>query len=267
MGVWELSRLGVGSLNSIDQRQFEGGNSSDRSKTAAGDAAEHRGALMAGTLARPVLRVEGKNDLFVIANLLRRHDVDCDPKTKLFDIETAEDLSDAGTESVDALLEYFQEAVLQSAGRPIGFVLDANGDLSRRWKQVSTRLKKLGVVPPEAAVPAGLIARVDNYDTTVGVWIMPDNKQPGKLEDLLRGLIGARNRLIRHAEAATDQAINHGAKYRKVDRIKAVLHTWLARQRVPGHPFGTAVNARYFGHASPAAKAFVAWFKALYGIS
>jgi hypothetical protein len=107
---------------------------------------------------------------------------------------------------------------------------------------------------------------VPTVDTTLGVWLMPNNRDPGKLEDFLRGLIGSRNRLIRHAESVTDRAVDHGAKYRRVDRIKAVLHTWLAWQRVPGVPFGTALNNKYFGHASPTAKAFISWFKTLYGI-
>lgn len=221
---------------------------------------------MAGTLERPVLRVEGRNDKFVIANLLRRHDVDCDEKTRQFDIQTAESLSDSGTESVDALLATFEVAVRQSVGRPIGFVLDANGDPLRRWKQIIARLKRLGVEPPESPVPAGLIEPVEEFKTTVGVWMMPDNRQGGALEDLLRGLIGPRNRLIQHAETATDKALRNGAKYRKVDRKKAVLHAWLAWQRVPGLPFGLAVSARYFGHRSRAAKAFVSWFKRLFEI-
>ena len=50
------------------------------------------------------------------------------------------------------------------------------------------------------------------------------------------------------------------------DSDKAVLHTWLAWQQVPGLPYGTAMRARYFRDDSPAAQAFVSWFRTVFSI-
>ena len=56
-------------------------------------------------------------------------------------------------------------------------------------------------------------------------------------------------------------------RFPPVDRLKAILHTWLAWQQEPGRPYGTAVGARFFRHDSPAALAFLAWFKRLFSVS
>lgn len=221
---------------------------------------------MAGPMQRDVLHVEGKNDSHVIRHLLKRHGIECDEKAGPVEIRTPRGQNQSGAEGVEALLDVLEFAVRQAAGFRVGFVMDANGNLQRRWKQITARLKHVGLTVPTNPPAPGLISAVTTYNTTVGVWVMPDNQHDGTLEDLLHGLIGRRNRLIRHAESATDKAKNHGALFRKVDRLKCVLHAWLAWQMVPGLPYGAAVNAHYFGHGSPAAKAFVAWFKALYAI-
>jgi hypothetical protein len=221
---------------------------------------------MAGPMQRDVLHVEGKNDMHVIRHLLRRHRIECDEKTGSVEIKTPRGQNESSAEGVEALLDVFEFAVQQASGFRVGFALDANGNLQRRWRQITARLKHLGLTPPRMPPKQGFISAVSDYSTTVGVWVMPDNQRDGTLEDLLRGLINRRNKLIRHAESATDKALDHGAKYRNVDRLKSVLHAWLAWQRVPGLPYGAALNSQYFGHASPAASAFIAWFKTLYSL-
>ncbi len=59
--------------------------------------------------------------------------------------------------------------------------------------------------------------------------------------------------------------MRQGAAFPEAKRLKAVLHTWLAWQERPGVPYGLAIKARYFGHDSPAARAFVEWFRRVFG--
>ncbi len=92
---------------------------------------------------------------------------------------------------------------------------------------------------------------------------MPDNRRSGALEDFLRDLIVQGDKLINHAESSTERAREIGALFNEQDFKKAVLHTWLAWQEMPGRPYGTAINACYFGANSAAAGAFVSWFRKL----
>ena len=68
--------------------------------------------------------------------------------------------------------------------------------------------------------------------------------------------------LLDYARESTENARAHGARYPEAvgGTTKAVLHTWLAWQKEPGLPYGTAIRARYFRHDSPVAECFVKWF-------
>ncbi|NLS94530.1 MAG: hypothetical protein GXX96_20430 [Planctomycetaceae bacterium] len=96
---------------------------------------------------------------------------------------------------------------------------------------------------------------------------MPDNQHDGKLETFLKSLVDTDDKVFHHALKSTKQAIGIGATFREVDRPKAEVHTWLAWQETPGLPYGSAIRAQFFGHDSPAAVAFVQWFRRLYGLA
>ena len=69
---------------------------------------------------RAVLRVEGKDDKYVIENLLSRHGID----HTVVDIRWSKQGDDDGGK--DRLLEGMRLAVTTSTGRAVGFVLDAD---------------------------------------------------------------------------------------------------------------------------------------------
>lgn len=213
--------------------------------------------MMADSPSKPVLHVEGKDDEHAIVHLLIRNGIDSSQVPRV---------EQAG--SVEGLLEGIEEAVMFGSGRAVGFVLDADSPLSARWDAVRDRLRRVDVSPPEAPLAEGFTGSSAKYGTRVGVWLMPDNQHDGKLETLLRTLVTEDDPLIDHADTSTGTAKKLGAKFSDPDREKAVLHAWLAWQEEPGKPYGTAITARYFRrHDSPAALAFVAWFKRLYGIT
>jgi len=226
------------------------------------------------TQRRARLHVEGKDDLFAIVNLLERHAIDCSERSRTFDIKKSADGAPAGTESVEALLNGMDLAIRQSRGAPVGFVIDADwegvsGGLKSRWQAVCDRLRAAGA--PKDAIPSsppsdGLILDIPRWRARAGVWLMPDNQRDGTLEDFLQELIAEGDVLIEHATEATAEATTLGAGFPEVHRTKAQLHTWLAWQEKPGQPYGIAIKARYFGHDSPAAIAFVDWIRRLFDI-
>ena len=202
---------------------------------------------------RPKLYVEGKDDIHAIRNLLVRNGI---PDSSLSEIKE--------TEGMENLLGIIKTAVSVSSDRPVGFVLDADDKPLARWSAVCARLREFELDPPQDMPADGYVTDVEKYKTRVGVWMMPDNTEAGALEELLMGLIDKDDCLLPLAELSTKEARGKGAKFPIPKRSKAVLHTWLAWQKTPGRPYGSAINQQIFRHDSPAALAFVAWYKRLF---
>ena len=209
-----------------------------------------------------ILRVEGKDDVHAISHLLMRHGVDCEAVA--VDIRSPDDGGDETTGGRNALLEGMQTAVMSGTGRAVGFVLDADTAPENRWNAVRDRLIGVGIEPPSEIPTGGFVGEVDAVQTRVGVWLMPDNRRSGALEEFLQDLVSSNDSLLPIAEQSTQRAKERGARFPDSDQIKAVLHAWLAWQARPGLPYGSAVRARYFSHDSAAALAFVEWFKRVF---
>ena len=133
-----------------------------------------------------------------------------------------------------------------------------------------SRLRQVGLDPPPAVPPPGFVGDSTEYSARVGVSLMPDNEGEGQqgegtLERFPETLVREAEPLLPPAREATRQAkTDHEAVYRDVDVRKAELHAWLAWQREPGLPYGTAIKARFFRHDSPVATRFVAWFRRVF---
>ncbi len=215
---------------------------------------------------RPNLHVEGKDDLHALIHLLERHGVSFDPE----DFRDGFNKPPMLVESkggVEALIEGITTTIQAATNQAVGFVLDADAPVLDRWSQVHHRLTEAGVEAPVDGPPAeGFIGESAKFKARVGVWLMPDNEQDGKLENFLRTLIKDGDPLIAHVQESTDRARVLGATFSDFDTIKAVIHCWLSWQAEPGKPYGQALTARYFEHNSAVADRFVAWFKRLYGL-
>jgi hypothetical protein len=221
---------------------------------------------MAETLVRSRLHVEGNDDQHSVVHLLIHNGVRYDPEK--FELSPPELPKLVQIKGIDPLIDGIETAVKTSTKRTVGFLLDADSPLIDRWRRVAHRLKNVGVPNlPERPPTEGFIGESAEFKTRVGVWLMPDNIQDGKLEDFLMTLVKENDPLIGHARSSTGEARKQGAIFSEPDTIKAIIHAWLAWQEEPGLPYGTAIKARYFRHDSPIAATFVKWFKTLYNIT
>ena len=144
----------------------------------------------------------------------------------------------------------------------MGFILDADGAPAVRWRAVRNRLEDVGLALPLEIPAGGFVGDSVSFRVRVGVWLMPDNRRSGALEEFLRDLVNNEDAaLLQLAETSTTSAKERGATVPEAKRLKAILHTWLAWQQRPGVPYGLAIASRYFRHNSPAALAFVEWFR------
>ena len=209
-----------------------------------------------------ILRVEGKDDTHAIVHLLLRHGVDCESIPVRIKYARGDEEDPSG--GADRLLAGMQTDVNASTGRSIGFVLDADAVPRDRWNAVCDRLKGVGLTPPNEIPKEGFVEDASTIQARVGVWLMPDNRRSGALEEFLRDLIAIQDPLLPIAKESTSRAKEQGARFPESDRRKAILHAWLAWQERPGVPYGIAIQAKYFGHDSAAALAFVEWFRRVF---
>ena len=184
------------------------------------------------------LIVEGRDDQWSIIALTTRNGWDWNnPSPYLPYINNAEGVENA-LEAIDVSIRTYHR---------VGIVLDADIAPMDRWNAVRTRLSPSGLSLPDSPRSEGTI--IEGHGKRFVVWLMPDNRSPGKLEDFLAVLIPPEDRCWPWAEQAT---------------LKARIHTWLAWQQEPGLPFGTAITAATFAHNATLATTFVKWMTQLY---
>ena len=199
------------------------------------------------------LLVEGTDDQYVIRHICGVRSI-----TESFQIVPLEGV-DAVFERIPIELKFAQE------GDIVGIVVDADEDPKARWDAVRGRLAETGFSDVPARPQAGgtiLDAPGSLLLERVGVWIMPDNRNSGKLENLLLSMIPEDDDLFEHATGCIESIAN--PRFGEKDREKALVHTWLAWQAEPGRPYGTAIAAGFLDHDVPDVDAFAAWLDGLF---
>ena len=148
----------------------------------------------------------------------------------------------------------------------LGVVVDADGDAVARWNQLATCCGNEFEELPNR-IPAEGLQVVHSGDVRFGVWIMPDNRFTGMLEDWLVRLIPARSRpLYELARNCVAESKRQSAPFRDVHRTKAEIHTWLAWQDPPGLRLHEAVNPAVLDPTGPESRPFVNWFRSLFRV-
>jgi len=165
------------------------------------------------------------------------------------------------------LLEAFPVRLKESEISAVGVVLDADTDLPARWQALKHRLVAAGYTntPDQPALegtiltppPATLLPRF-------GVWIMPDNRSSGILEDFLQFLVPGESPLFGHAKSSVQGIPLGERRFTDLAEPKAIIHTWLAWQKEPGKPFGTAITAKFLDPNVPQVDVLVRWLKQLF---
>ncbi|MDE0406381.1 MAG: hypothetical protein OXN81_00850 [Alphaproteobacteria bacterium] len=206
---------------------------------------------------RSSLFVEGADDLHALSHLLRRRGV-TDGTPGFPKIEHKD-----GWQGV---LQTIEIRIRFGTERRLGFVLDADGAPEDRWRRIERALQNTGLNPPETLPAEGYVDFCEPFGTHVGVWLMPDNRRRGAIEEFLLDLVRPNDPLLEHAARATAQASTIGATFPETARRKAELRAWLAWQESPGLPYGSAMAADYLDSGHPAAIPFVDWFSRLFGL-
>ena len=159
------------------------------------------------------LLVEGETDKRVIPYLMEANGVAWPDSPPVF-------IEPYG--SVDEILKpAVIELELAASGlEALGVVVDANGDAGQRWKDVKTWCSNEFADLPEQ-IPAEGLELVHSDGARFGVWIMPDNRFTGMLEDFLVRLIpDDSRRLYELARNCAAEAKRNGAPFKSLFRVQ-----------------------------------------------
>lgn len=202
------------------------------------------------------LLVEGPDDLFVIARLRELNHLEDNVFIKVCG-------------SVEKAIELFRILIDKQAAsnRVLGIVVDADAAISGRWQRISqilTDSKKYNV--PEVLPEEGLVLYpIDADDPKIGVWVMPDNRLNGMLEDFLVMLAVNDKELLDEVDVTLERIESKELnKYKAVHKAKARIHTFLAWQEEPGTSMGNAIAKSYLKADSDQAVLFVNWLRDLF---
>ena len=197
--------------------------------------------------ASKVLLVEGVNDKHVVRNLRQRL-----APTLTFDC-----LDKGG---IDNLLKAIPLEIKAPGRRTVGIMADANENVPARWRAIADRLSGAGVPPPDALDRKGVIIQ---GKPRVGVWLMPDNDQPGELEDFVVKLVPECDPVWPRARKYIEDIPRDESKFREHKAVRAKLYAWLATREEP-QQMGTAIGAGSLVADPPAAEDFVNWLRRLF---
>jgi len=203
---------------------------------------------------RSILLVEGKDDEHVVKHLCNHYDLP----------HIDEIVEHEGFEN---LIIAFPTRLKESDLGSLGVLVDADSDPTNRWQALRDRLHLAGYadVPDIPALNGTILdPPPESLLPRLGIWLMPDNRTAGALEDFLRLLVPADSTLLDHAEKSIDAIPREERRFALADRPKALIHTWLAWREKPGRPLGTAITARFLDADLAEVKPFVAWLRALF---
>jgi hypothetical protein len=231
-----------------------------------------------------VLLVEGTSDAHVLLNLLQinfgsKEDEKVKRVPNKFRIEIRNiELVIKAKIGVLKLLDDLDEELDSSDLKTLGIVLDADAEvdssalqadvlapLKARWESIVNRLVGLGY-------SASLFPSVPNADGTiieqaslpkVGIWLMPDNKSTGMIEDFLKPNPENDPRWIL-AQKCVEEARQYLAN---IPINKAKIYTWLAWQAKSGLPLGQAISNAFIKSDAPDTKVFADWIKKLFDLN
>lgn len=205
---------------------------------------------------KSVLLVEGKDDQHVIWALLEHYRV---PDTFIVnDCDGIENL----------LREVSLRLTTPTMYKCIGVVMDADVNIKGRYDSFRSILEATGVYDfsqTSLSETGTLIKPSDENYPVLGLWLMPNNRSNGMLEDFVMTLADENDALMSESDAVLSslegRSIN---RYAQVHRSKAKIHTYLAWQEEPGKPMGQAITAKVLHAESESAKIFVEWIRELF---
>ena len=214
-----------------------------------------------------VLLVEGQDDKHMVGQL-------CD-QCPLFSadrsghdwsvtlISNSQTFAIKETGSQSELLDAIHLEVAVSGRKVLGMVLDADRDLKKCWANIEEKFSQTRVQLPVVPDPAGTIVHEQDLHPRIGIWLMPDNKSRGELENFALRMMSRHDAIWPLSRSYIDNIPEGDRKFRPSQTDKAKLYAWLATRREPGR-MGAAVGAGDLEINGPLCRDFFKWLVRLF---
>lgn len=231
-------------------------------------------ALLSKAKRKNYLYVEGSDDKNVFIHLLNYHGITTpDPSQRGYFKGRDEHFEIKACDGINNLLEVFKVALKGDAdNKRYAIVVDADTDINTNTGNIANWQKLRSIVHdfgysnvPLAPKDSGVIIKQEGLPV-VGIWLMPNNRLPGAIEDFVSFLGPYDDELWSIAEEALKQAKSVKCNFRPSYTMKAHLHTWLAWQEEPGIPMGLAITKKYVNADAPHALQFVSWLRNVFAL-
>jgi len=165
----------------------------------------------------------------------------------------------------NALIEQIEAPTVTN----VGIIVDANSKGPKaRFDSVKNTLKQY--LPEvnnwefEENPEAGWVTEVAP-DFTIGLWVMPNNKDFGYFEHFLTQLIDPEDDSMKAAHRMLEEVAKSGyQRFVDLRAQKALLSLFLAIQEEPGMSATTALRKGLIRHNHPLAARFVKWYEATF---
>ena len=195
-----------------------------------------------------VLLVEGPDDKHVVAHLCRND-------------TSMSELSILDKGGISPLLDAIEAEVMAPSREVVGILMDANDSPDNRWQAVANRLLKAGIDTPDQPDPAGTV--IDG-SPRVGIWLMPNNRTRGELEDFIAEMVPKNDTVWLLSKAYVEGIPDIDRKFKAGKTLRAKMHSWLAVRAEP-RQMGSAIGAGDLDVNAPDAVRFVTWLRRLLG--
>ena len=167
-------------------------------------------------------------------------------------------------EGINNLLDEIETQLVAPGRRALGILVDANDDLNARWQAVSRELALSGITLPQTPDPAGTIIPAQGRLPRIGVWLWPDNRNPGELEDFIISLIPENDPIWPLSEDYINTILaRHLNKFTPGKKSRAQVHAWLAVREAPRR-MGQAIQYGDLNPNAPHFAAFATWLTRLF---
>lgn len=203
-----------------------------------------------------VLLAEGRDETHVVRHLLLRKAQK--PNFCMLDKQGIENLLD------DIALE-----VTLSDRKTVSIVVDADDNPDARWCSVVDRLQAAFLAEkmelPEKPKPRGVIidSRPAARIPRIGIWMMPDNRSEGQLEDFIAAMIPDDDPVWPQSVAYIKGIRKEDRKFKPNKKLRAKVNAWLATREAP-RPMGLAIKAQDLNVDGDNCRAFLAWLRRLF---
>ena len=199
-----------------------------------------------------LLLVEGPTDKQVVGNLRKRFR----GRRSI----PAFDIREMG--GVDNLLSVIEAGIDVPGRRALGILVDANDTPADRWNAVTERVRRARPdMKPGSPVREGTII---GGSPDVGIWLWPDNRSEGELEDFFAGMIPNDDPVWPLSRQYIDGIPRHCRKFAEKKTTRAQVHAWLATRETPGF-MGSVVGEDDLEVDGELVARFANWLRKLFG--